>query len=303
MTAQATPRHRVTGGTAQMRAIATDLADASVWSMDATETAKTLVQLAKLAAQVAELEARVAAHADDLKVGEEHGATSTAAWLAVQTRTTRPAARLVVSFGHDLDRHVLTRKALAAGDVGVEQARVIIEWVEKLPDDLDPEIPQRAEALLVEQAAEHDAKILNTLGKRILDVVAPEVADAQEAKALEREERAAMAAARFTMADDGHGQTHGRFTLPSYHGAALRKMLLALSAPKHLTATEGSSVAHRPGPEKLGRAFCELIERIPAKKLPQAGGLDATVVVLIDEDALFGRLEIFSLRHVDTYAH
>ena len=66
MTAQATPRHRVSATVARMRADADSVADASVWSMDATETTATLVQLSRLVAEATELEARVAAHADDL---------------------------------------------------------------------------------------------------------------------------------------------------------------------------------------------------------------------------------------------
>ena len=41
----------------------------------------------------------------------------------------------------------------------------------------------------------------------------------------------------------------------------------------------------------MGRAFGELILRIPAKDLPKSGGLPATLLVLIDEDSLMGRIE------------
>src|SRR4051794_16077982 len=122
MTAQTTPRHRVSVATAQMRAAADTVVDASVWSMDAAETAATLVELTRLEAQVAEVKARVAAHADDLHVGQDHGASSAAAWLAHQTKTTRPAAHGVVRLGRDLEAHPATRDALAAGGVVVEQA-------------------------------------------------------------------------------------------------------------------------------------------------------------------------------------
>ena len=44
MTAMATPRHRVSAATAQMRAAADAVADASVWSMGPEETAATLIE-------------------------------------------------------------------------------------------------------------------------------------------------------------------------------------------------------------------------------------------------------------------
>ena len=90
------------------------------------------------------------------------------------------------------------------------------------------------------------------------------------------------------MYDDGHGKTHGRFTLPTLEGAALRKILLAFTAPKHLAATGAGAAAHAGGD---GPAFGELILRIPAKNLPKTGGLPATLLVLIDEDSLMGRVE------------
>ena len=75
-----------------MRDVADGVVDASVWSMIATEAASTLVELTRLKSQVVELEARVAAHADEVQVGTEVGATSTANWLAPPTRLTRAAA-------------------------------------------------------------------------------------------------------------------------------------------------------------------------------------------------------------------
>src|SRR6478752_8876155 len=129
MTAMTTPRHRVASATAQMRAVADSVVDASVWSMDAVHTLSTLVELTRLEAQVGELKARVAAHADDLQVGEDVGATNTACWLAHQTKVTRSDAHRAVKFGHDLEAHPVTRDALAAGDVLVEQARVIVSAV------------------------------------------------------------------------------------------------------------------------------------------------------------------------------
>ena len=95
---------------------------------------------------------------------------------------------------------------------------MIIAAIDALPDDLDPEIVTDAQARLIGYAAEHDAKALRILGKRILEVVAPEVGEAHEAKVLEREERDAEAAATFRMYEDGHGKWHGRFTLPTAAG-------------------------------------------------------------------------------------
>jgi hypothetical protein len=124
----ATPRHRVAAAVHQMRTTADSVTGASVWSMDPEETTATLLEVTRLKAQVAELELRVAGHAQSLDLGAEQGATSTANWWAHTTRQTRPAAhgaiRLAVALAED--RHAPVRAALAAGDLNLEQARVII---------------------------------------------------------------------------------------------------------------------------------------------------------------------------------
>lgn len=292
MTAMTTPRHRVSVATAQMRDLAAEVADASVWSMSAEETGATLVELTRLEAQVVELKARVAAHADDLHVGSDVGASSAANWLAHQTKATRADAHATVRLGHSLEDHRLTRDALAAGKVLAEQARVVIRWVDRLPEDVDVAAREQGEEHLLELARDHDAKELNRLGKHLYEVVAPDDADAHEAAILEQQEQAAAQKYRLTLVDDDQGITRGSFAIPTaLAGAALRKALTAITAPKHQRATEGAGAPRRPSPEALGRAFAELIERYPVDRLPKTGGVNATVVVTLDLDVLLGRLE------------
>jgi hypothetical protein len=173
---------------------------------------------------------------------------------------------------------------------------VIVEAVESIPTDLvEGETIRLAEATLVRDASEHDAKALRILGRRILDVVAPEVGEAHEARLLEREEREAAVKTRLTMHDDGQGSVRGRFTLPNVHGAMLKKALLALAAPKHRAAVDGEVGDRTPGPERLGRAFCEYVERYPTGRLPKTGGVAATVVVTMTLESLLGGLTAASL--------
>jgi hypothetical protein len=236
----------------------------------------------------------VAAHADDIHLGQDVGASSAVNWFAHETKQTRATAYRAVRLGHDLEAHALTRDALAAGDVRPDQARVVIRWVDKLPDTLTSEQVARAERHLLGEARHHDAKSLNRLEEHLFEVIAPEEADAYEAAILEKEEAAAAKACRLSMFDDGQGKTRGTFTIPTFHGAALRKMLAGPAAPKHVAAIQGAgAIADRspPGQEAMGQAFCELIERYPADKLPHTGGVSASVVVLIDLDVLLGRLE------------
>ena len=152
-----------------------------------------------------------------------------------------------------------------------DQAAVILEAVDALPTDLaDAEVVADAEAALLEYAADHDATALRVLGRRILDVVAPEVGEAHEARVLEAEEAKARAAASFSMAHDGHGKCHGRFTIPSLHGAILHKHLLALAAPEHEAdqAKWGELVATRDLPTGTGWAKGSATTSRPAARTP-----------------------------------
>jgi hypothetical protein len=94
-----------------------------------------------------------------------------------------------------------------------------------------------------------------------------------------------------TMCPDGKGSYRGKFSIPTLHGEMLKKMLLAFAAPKHQASKKDEDapeagaqeqVERRPSPERMGDAFCELLERLPADKLPRLGGLNASVIVLID---------------------
>ena len=258
--------------------------------MDAAETTAAIHELSALAAQVAELQARVLQHADRTEVAAATGATSTANWHAHATKTTRAQAHRAMRLAQGLEDNDPTRTALAEGRLQVEQAEAILRALAELPGDLDAAWVEKAERHLLEQAASFDAKALKHLGRHLLEVACPEAADAHQAALLEKEERDAAAATRLVMYDDGYGKVHGRFTLDTLTGAMLKKHLFALAAPRH-RASQGPLEERRPTPERLGQAFTELIQRYPATRLPKAGGLNATIVVLMPLDTLMGDLK------------
>ena len=79
------------------------------------------------------------------------------------------------------------------------------------------------------------------------------------------------------------------FRIPSLHGQALHKMLLALtSAVRHTTTDIEGRRSHRGA---AGQEFCQLIEAIPGESLPKAGGCSATIVVTMTLDQLLADLE------------
>jgi hypothetical protein len=194
-----------------------------------------------LVTQAEQLQLRLMAHAERVDVGGSVGATSPANWLASETRTTRAAAHRAKRLATALDEsHPAVDQALATAAINVEQASVIVDAVDELPDTIGADTVAEAEAFVLREAADRDAKALRVLGRRLLEVLDPEAAEAEEARRLEREEAEARAKASFTMSDDGHGKVHGRFTIPGVHATMLRKALLAYAAPSRNPTPAGS---------------------------------------------------------------
>lgn len=294
-------------------------ADGLLSDSDLTEL---LVGLTQATARLEALTATVAGAADARNLGQDDGATSTANWWAHRTRTTRAATHRTVRTARALPAYPLVEEAWRAGRLTTPQAQVILDALTALPtDQVDPQTRRQAEAHLVDQAREFDAKALRRIGQRILEVVAPDLADQIEHKRLQEQERHAEATASITMRDDGHGTTHGRFQVPTHIAAILRKHLMALAAPKHRHATTRpdttrpvtdasdavagepsasvsnlDSLLHAPEqrsrrvtqPLRLGQALCEYILRYPTDQTPDAGGVAATAVVTIPLDTLLG---------------
>jgi hypothetical protein len=98
------------------------------------------------------------------------------------------------------------------------------------------------------------------------------------------------------MVEDGHGKWHGRFTLPTLPGAMLHKALMAIAAPKHRSSVDGQAPEPgRPTNHRLGQAFMEYVGRYPTDRLPNAGGMNASVVAVMDYEVLLGKVKVAQL--------
>ena len=305
--------HLVDRGVAVIAGALTDLDEVSLLGLDQAATAASLVEIAAAEARLGELKHRVLAHASQVRVEEATGAATTATWLARATRTTVRSSRRAVHLAAALESYERLREGYAAGAVNTEQAEVIARALDALPTDIPNTVKAAAEQRLVDLAAHHDACDLRVLGDRVLDVVAPAVADAHEAARLEAEERAAARRTMLTMTPDGQGSVHGRFTVPELHAGMLRKQLLALVVHDKpaLASTPATTVEQeedeRPEPVKaataveLGAALCELLERLDGSQVPEMS-TGATVVVTMTLETLTGGLAAATLDTGDRIA-
>jgi hypothetical protein len=183
MTALPLPQHPILGCVAELEAALDGAADAQAIYLSTDEKAAALVRLAKVEARVAGLRLGVMAAAGD--VAEETGARDVAAWLAHHTLAEPDAARADDRLAQSLDRQRhRVADALAEGRCSLAQARVIVRALDELPDRVGREVIASAEETLVAYAEQFRPSQLRVLGRRILDIVAPEIADAEEARRL-----------------------------------------------------------------------------------------------------------------------
>jgi hypothetical protein len=278
------------------------LAGVSTWTMRPEEQRQALKDLAKAEAQLAALRLRVLGEADRSGATDQDAAASAADWVAVETRQTRIAVRSDLKLSKALDQHEVLATGLAAGVVNEEQARVIVKALERLPSSgrfaVTAEQRARAEEHLVRLAADHDAKALGLLGRHLFQVIAPDLAEEFDGKALEAEEAAALRRTFLDLREDDEGTCHGRFRIPSLHGQILRKFLQALTSP--VRSTNSDIDEELPTSVRNGVAFTQLLEAIPAKSLPKAGGCSATIVVTMTLEQLTAALEAAGVCTLDT---
>ncbi|WP_460851720.1 HNH endonuclease signature motif containing protein [Nocardioides montaniterrae] len=242
--------------------------------MTPADKATALRGLAALKAQVEEAEMRVLAASGDL--AQDTGARDAGMWLAQEAHLDPRTCHSELKLAEAIDeKWSQVGAGMRNGSVNRAQAQVIVAGLEKLPPEIDQVSRRRAEKHLVELAGQFGPRELRTLGDRILSVVAPEIADEADARALEREERSARikTSIRFKRLGDGITRIIGQ--VPDAVAARLETYLDAFSSPRVSTGER------LPRSRRLGQAFCALLEHLDPKKLPDHGGDATTVMVTI----------------------
>ena len=213
-----------------------DVAGVEPVFMTTEEKQTALVELSRLSARVESLKLRVLAAADDIAF--ETGARSTAAWLADTTRDAHGNTIRAARLAHSVDERCrVVGAALDEGRINAAQAHVIVAAVDGLPSDLDPEpAGARARPHLVEQAAQFGPRELRRLGARLLEAIAPDIADRAEYARLVAEERRAHAATKLTFKPRGDGSTDLFARIPDHVANRLRTYLDSFT----VTTTNGA---------------------------------------------------------------
>lgn len=275
--------HPVLACAGAVEAALTETTGVEVTYMSPGDKQAALLQLTRVEAQLAALRLRVMAASDD--VAQEQGARDVAALVTHHTRTDGNANRRDLVLAEALDRRWgQAAAALASGDVNLAQARVIAHALDALPaDKVSSEVLERAETHLVAQAADFGPRELRILGRRVLEVVAPEIAEQHEAELLAVEERRAWRRTSLVSTRLGDGTTRIVIRLPDGVANRVHTYLEAFTSPRHQGLGEGDRV---PVDVRRGHAFCALMERCDPRRLPVHGGDATTVIVTVPLETL-----------------
>ena len=182
--------------------------------------------------------------------------------------------------------------------------------------DLGEDLLAKAETLLVTEADQLGPRELRTFGSRILEYLAPDIAEAADYQRLLDQERRAAAVTRLTLRRRGDGSTDLHARIPDLTASLLRTFLAAFTAPRRrhhhgqgetvetpfgpLTPPIEDEFANLPIARQQGIGFVALLERVLKSDLPRHGGKATSLVVLIDHDTLLADLTAAGIAQTST---
>src|SRR4051794_9456234 len=261
-----------------------DVAGVDPTFMRTGEKAEALRRLDRLESRLRALRLRVMATADD--VAETTADHSVATWLAAESHTDPRDRAGELALARSLDRRWgRLAAALADGSVHVSQARVIAHALEDLPEgEVGAEAIGRAEEALIGWAEQHAPRALRRLGRRVLEVAAPDACEQAEGRLLEQEERRAAGATSLTLRRLGDGTTRITGRVADQVADRLRAYLDAYTSPR--SHGVGVDAGPRSPRRRLAAAFSAFLENVDSRRMPLHGGDATPVLVTVDLSTL-----------------
>ncbi|MGW5556706.1 DUF222 domain-containing protein [Micromonospora sp. NPDC003944] len=260
-------------------------ADAPAWALSEHDLIAVLDATHRLQQRLAAVQLAAVRELDGRGTALAQGASSTTVWLRHRLRLDVSAARRLVGLAASLDvAPPAVCEALASGAVSVEQARVIADTAATVPVSAGAEVADKAVGVLVEWAGQFDPTLLRRLGARILDHVAPDLADAATAASLAAEAARAARDRHVTISEQAGGRLRLSGTLDAEAAALLRAAIDPLSAP---AGPDDNRCAGQRRHDALAEV-CRLALR--TGDLPENGGDPAQLVVTTDYDRLARQL-------------
>jgi len=264
-----------------------DCVESSVWGMSDSELVAALDATHVLEQQLAAVKLGLVRELDSRGVPVGQGASSTMVWLRHRLRVSIPAARTLVELATALDSGpAVLREALGSGEINAQQAQAIASTVTSLPAQAGSDVVDKAATVLVGYAAEHDPVALRRSGQRVLEVVAPELADELDRAALQRAEDRALRDRFLSLSPTGDGAVRVLGRLDTEGAAVVRAALDPLCDPGRPDGDDNRNAGQRCADALV--EICQLA--MNTTELPENGGDRPQVVVTVGYDTLLRTL-------------
>lgn len=228
-------------------------------------------------AAFAAIKLQLLATMEERQVVQHATGLNTANWLNGTTVSSPAAAYREARLANGLHRRFpAILRAMVRGAVSAEQAAAIVEVLKKLPESLDRSGRRsRGDDDRIRRRARPEP--LRDLATYLLDMIAPEIAEATEAAQLDAQDRGARKNQYLRLRDDGDGCTTITGKLPAADGEALRAVVEAI-ANSAKTAQPDASWAEAQPKRHIGVILAVML-----------GGLLAGVIVgIVAAVALLG---------------
>ncbi len=281
------------------RLLAEEAAGPQWWRL--TDSA-VLAELERLQVELTRLQARrlaLLAEAEKREATLRLTGLPTAGWLSDHNTHGARSAREEVRLAIRLTQQPLVAGAMARRTLSIEQAAAITSGVERLPDGLGQEQRRQVEQHLVELGREFGPYALARLANRAVEVVAPEIAEDADRRALDRM-AAAQQRGRFLTwhhdPDDGSLLLKGK--LPAVAGQKLVGLLRAIATNQRNSAALAGLEVDRS--QANADALVVIAEHFAGCRTSRRrSGERARVLVRIDYDTLLSRLGAATLVEPD----
>ena len=123
---------------------------------------------------------------------------------------------------------------------------MITDALDALPADLGDDLRAKAETLIVEEAATLGPRELRVYGTRLLEYLAPDIAEEADYRRLLAEERRASAATRLSIRRRGDGSADLHARIPDHAAGRLAAYLDAYTAPRRHHLQHGEHTVETP---------------------------------------------------------
>jgi hypothetical protein len=259
-----------------------------VSQIDPVEAQLAIAEWSRVEAQAAARRLKLIRIVDDAELATKSGSTSTSSMLSNDFGGDQASVSRQVRTAQNLKVATLTEKALEAGEITFDKAEVIARTMSGLPGSLDELTRVRIEKRLIGDAKRLTLPDLRQRVLRVADIyMSREDANIDEDTKLRHQEARAWQNTElwFGQARDGLVPFGGK--LPEAQADLLKNQVGAIAAPRrNETVSDPLGDPDLTFNQRMGRAFCHWIEKIPTDGLPTTGGTPATLTVNIDFDAL-----------------